>query len=134
MPACIRVVQSAFPVLDEGLLYDVAQQTRFACHQLSQLGGRSNALRTGVFDMLHKRDETVCVRKADFVTLYLRQTHRLLPLAVFIQMEIQVVRKDNCVQRSFVTIKLLFVLLATVQIAVFKVFGFDIGDGQLFAQ
>ena len=121
-------------VLNERLLDDVTQQTRLPCHQLRQFGSRSNTLRTSVFDMLHERNKTVCVRQADLIALYLRQTNRLLPFAMFVQMEIQIIGKDNRVQRSLVAVKLLFVFLTSVEVAVFKVFCFNISNRQVLTE
>ena len=82
-------------VLDECLLDDVAQKTCLACHQLRQLGCRRDALQKGVFEVFHKRDKTLCVQETDLISMYLCQTHRLLPLAVFVEVEIQIVGEDD---------------------------------------
>ena len=84
--------------------------------------------------MFHERYKPFCIREADLIALNLRQANGLLPLAVFVQVEIEIIGEDDCVERSFVAVELLAIFLSSVEVSVFEVFCFDIGNRQLLAE
>ena len=66
--------------------------------------------------------------------MYFGKANRLLPFATFVEMEIKVIGKDDGVERRFVAVELLAVFLSSVEVAVFEIFGFDIGDRDILMQ
>lgn len=115
-------------------LDDVAQEACFRRHELRQFARRGDLLGRLLTDDVRQFDEACLVAEAYMLALYLRQMDGHHPLAVLVEFEVEIVGEDDGIERCFVSVELLFVLPAPVEVSVLEVLCLDKSDGKVVAQ
>ena len=121
----------------EGFFNDFGEEAGFAGHHLGQFARAADGLpdmRAEIADQVFESRKMLRQGfDAAFGDFSDGDFHHKLPVAV--QVKIEVIGKDDVIERSLVAVELFFVagLLRAFQVFIAQVFGFDEADGNVFA-
>ena len=124
-------------VLQQRLFDDVGHQSRFCRHDSGQLFRRRDSLRDGFAQAFDDENEFRfgAFHGDDFASFDFGQTNAVHKFALLVKPEIEIIGENNVIERMFITVELLLVLLLSRKVlCLSEIFCLDESYGNIVSQ